>query len=117
VDLLETEPERPWTVSDLARRAGLSTRALQYGFAAQTGLSPMAYLRDVRLRRAHADLQAEAALRSSATPPVAFPARGTPGLGVAGIASRWGFTNFGRFAAAYRARYGHPPSDTLRRMR
>jgi AraC-like DNA-binding protein len=135
VDLLEAEPERPWMVGDLARQVGLSTRALQYGFAAQAGLSPMAYLRDVRLRRAHADLQAEAAQRAAtgpppgvlsrsaptlgtpppATPPPATPPPATPGLGVAGIASRWGFTNFGRFAAAYRARYGHPPSKTLHR--
>jgi transcriptional regulator GlxA family with amidase domain len=107
VGLLEAEPDLPWTVGDLARRAGLSTRALQYGFAAQTGLSPMAYLREVRLRRADADLRAEAGLRAA----------GGTSQGVAGIASRWGFTNFGRFAAAYRARYGHPPSETLRGVR
>ena len=99
VELLEAEPDTPWTVGDLASRVGLSTRALQYGFAAQTGVSPMAYLRQVRLQRADADLRA---------------ADGTE-RGVASIASRWGFTNFGRFAAAYRARYGHPPSQTLRR--
>ncbi|WP_278258467.1 helix-turn-helix domain-containing protein [Nocardioides convexus] len=29
-------------------------------------------------------------------------------------ASRWGFTHLGRFAAAYRGRYGVAPSDTLR---
>ena len=105
VDLLEAEPELPWTVVDLARRVGLSTRALQYGFAAQAGRSPMAYLRQVRLQRADADLRAAA---------------GTPlaaGRGVASIASRWGFTNFGRFAAAYRARYGRTPSETLREAR
>jgi AraC-like DNA-binding protein len=102
VDLLEAEPGQPWTVTDLARRVGLSTRALQYGFAARTGQSPMAYLRQVRLQRADADLRTEAAAGTGA------------GQGVAHIASRWGFTNFGRFAAAYRARYGHPPSETLR---
>jgi AraC-like DNA-binding protein len=101
VDLLEAEPGLPWTVGDLARQAGLSTRALQYGFATRTGLSPMAYLRQVRLQRADADLRAaDAADR-----------------GVAGIASRWGFTNFGRFAAAYRARYGRTPSQALGRAR
>jgi AraC-like DNA-binding protein len=101
VDLLEAEPGLPWTVADLARRVGLSTRALQYGFAAQAGLSPMAYLRQVRLQRADADLRA---------------ADGAD-TGVASIASRWGFTNFGRFAAAYRARYGCTPSQTLRGAR
>ena len=65
----------------------------------------MAYLRQVRLQRADADLRA-----ASGTPLAA-------GRGVASIASRWGFTNFGRFAAAYRARYGHAPSETLRHTR
>ena len=105
MDLLEAEPELPWTVVDLARRVGLSTRALQYGFAAQAGRSPMAYLRQVRLQRADADL------RAAAGPPLAA------GPGVASIASRWGFTNFGRFAAAYRARYGCSPSETLHQAR
>jgi transcriptional regulator GlxA family with amidase domain len=59
----------------------------------------MAYLRQVRLQRADADLRA---------------ADGSD-RGVASIASRWGFTNFGRFAAAYRERYGHTPSETLHR--
>lgn len=51
-----------------------STRALQYGFAAQAGMSTMAYLRQVRLQRADADLRA---------------ADGSD-RGVARIASRWG---------------------------
>ena len=96
VDRLEAEPGRAWTVGDLARGVGLSTRALQYGFAAEVGTSPMAYLRQVRLQRADADLRAADGDAS-----------------VARIASRWGFTNFGRFAAAYRARYGCAPSATL----
>ena len=30
------------------------------------------------------------------------------------IAARWGFTHRGRFAAAYRNRYGQSPATTLR---
>jgi AraC-like DNA-binding protein len=30
-------------------------------------------------------------------------------------AYRYGFTHAGRFAAIYRARYGEPPTETLRR--
>ncbi|WP_363094775.1 helix-turn-helix domain-containing protein, partial [Pseudonocardia sp. 73-21] len=41
---------------------------------------------------------------------VADPARRS----VADIASHWGFTHLGRFAAAYRERYGCVPSETLR---
>ena len=98
VDLMEAEPEAPWTVHDLARRVGVTSRGLQGGFARHIGRPPMAYLRDVRLRRAHGDLR------------VADPARQT----VADIAGRWGFTHLGRFGAAYRERYGVPPSMTLR---
>jgi transcriptional regulator GlxA family with amidase domain len=58
----------------------------------------MAYLRRVRLARAHAGLRD------------ADPGRHT----VAEIAGRWGFTHLGRFAEAYRERYGRPPSETLR---
>ena len=32
---------------------------------------------------------------------------------VPAVAARWGFTNPGRFAAAYRQAYGRQPSDTL----
>lgn len=96
VELLETAPEQPWTVTDLARRVGVSTRGLQAGFARHVGVAPMAYLRQVRLARAHEDLQA------------ADPAR----CSVADVAVRWGFVHFGRFAAAYRTRYGCPPSET-----
>ncbi|MFP5070229.1 helix-turn-helix domain-containing protein [Pseudonocardia nantongensis] len=35
---------------------------------------------------------------------------GDTGLSVSEIAARWGFSSASRFAAAYRRRYGHPPS-------
>jgi AraC-like DNA-binding protein len=100
VHLIEAEPHLPLTVGELARRCHISTRALQQGFVRHMGMSPMTYLRRVRLRRAHQELLA-------ADPSVAT---------VAGIARRWGFTNSGRFAAAHIARYGETPADTLRRQ-
>lgn len=96
---VEERPEHPWTPADLARQVGLSPRGLTDGFARHLGLSPMAHVRAVRLARAHADLVA-------ADPEV---------TSVALIASRWGFTHFGRFAAAHRHRYGEHPSATLQR--
>lgn len=98
VELLETRPEEPWTVTDLAAEVGLRSRALQEGFVRHVGRPPMSYLRDVRLRRVHADLTA------------ADPARHSVGE----LAGRWGFTHLGRFAAVYRERYGRAPSATLR---
>ncbi|WP_306206996.1 AraC family transcriptional regulator [Actinoplanes sp. RD1] len=98
VDAIHDEPERPYTVGEIAEIAGVSVRSLQEGFRRHLDCAPMTYLQQVRLTRAH-----EALLRED-------PARTT----VAAVAHRWGFAHLGRFASAYRARYGMSPSDTLR---
>lgn len=99
IDIIETEAHLPLTISALAARSYVSVRSLQQGFRAHIGTTPMAYLREVRLRRAHQDLE------------TSDPSVDT----VASIAFRWGFANLGRFAAAYAARYGELPAITLRR--
>ncbi|OJF11656.1 AraC family transcriptional regulator [Couchioplanes caeruleus] len=98
MDAVQDEPERPYTVADLARIAGVSVRSLQEGFRRHAGCTPMAYLHQVRLTRAHETLCSE------------DPASAT----VAAVAHRWGFAHLGRFASAYRARFGVCPSQTLR---
>ena len=52
VEVLEEHPERPWTVEDLARLAGLSRTQFNRLFARQTGLSPVRFLIRVRVDRA-----------------------------------------------------------------
>ena len=99
IECIEADPAAPQTIADLALVAGTSARSLQAAFADHLGLSPMAYLRRVRLARAHEDLQAGVS---------------GDGQSVADIAFRWGFGHVPRFAAAYRERYGVPPSQTLR---
>ena len=96
---IHDEPEKPFTVADLAAIAGMSVRSLQEGFRRHLGCTPMAYLQQERLLRAHETLRRADPLR----------------ITVAAIAHRWGFAHLGRFASAYRARFGEPPSDTLRR--
>ena len=66
---------------------------LQQGFRDHIGMSPTAYLRRVRLARAHDQLH-----RGEGT--------------VAEVAYRWGFTHLGRFATAYASIYGVTPSTT-----
>ena len=101
VEIIEAEPHLPLRVSSLAARSHVSARTLQQGFQRHMGVSPMSYLRQVRLRRAHQDLlQSDPSLET-----------------VESIALRWGFTNPGRFAAAHAARYGENPAQTLRRSR
>ncbi|WP_368679868.1 AraC family transcriptional regulator (plasmid) [Rhodococcus opacus] len=97
LDAMHAYPEEAWTVRGLAELVGVSVRTLQDGFARYVGISPVTYLRDLRLERAHQDLiQADA--RHDA---------------VADVAYRWGFRHLGRFAADYRRRYGQSPSQTL----
>jgi AraC-like DNA-binding protein len=98
LDAMCDEPERAFTVTDLAALGGMSVRSLQEGFRRHVGCTPMSHLQQVRLTRVHE------ALRQ------ADPTRTT----VAAIAHRWGFAHLGRFASAYRARFDEPPSETLR---
>lgn len=97
-EIMHDRAAEPLSVRDVARMTGLSTRGLQAAFRHHLDLTPMEYLRRVRLERAHADLM------------TADPAVTT----VAHLAHRWGFTHVGRFAARYRARYGSSPSSALR---
>ncbi|UED85476.1 AraC family transcriptional regulator [Streptomyces profundus] len=96
--LIEEHPDHPHTLTDLATAARVSPRALQEAFRAHLDTTPLGYLREVRLRHAHQDLLTAASDRSAT---------------VSDIAHHWGFSNLGRFAAQYRQRYGHPPSETL----
>jgi AraC-like DNA-binding protein len=99
VELIEDEAHLPLTVSAIAAHCHVSVRSLQQDFRRYVGTSPMAYLREVRLRRAHQSL-----LESDPS-----------ATSVASVASHWGFTNLGRFAAAHAARYDELPAATLRR--
>lgn len=51
-DLLERQPNRPWTLLDLSRTTGLSPSHLADRFSREIGLPPHRYLLQVRLERA-----------------------------------------------------------------
>lgn len=98
IDLMEAHPKQALTTDELARSLSVGVRTLQEGFRRYIGCSPMAYLRDVRLQRIHDVLST-----------------GSPGAdSVTEVALDWGFFHLGRFAAAYRAKFGESPSQTLR---
>ncbi|MFI1468986.1 helix-turn-helix domain-containing protein [Streptomyces wuyuanensis] len=99
VAYIDAHAEGPVALSDIAAAAGVSARALQYGFRRHHGTSPMGYLRRVRLERAHRELQAAAP---------------SDGETVAEIAARWGWGKPGNFSVVYRRAYGVSPSKTLR---
>ncbi|MFH8749128.1 AraC family transcriptional regulator [Streptomyces rimosus] len=97
LDAIQSCPEHPFDTAELAAVARVSVRWLQEGFRRHVGMSPMAYLRDVRLNRVRDELR-----------------RAGPGeLSVGEVAYRWGFVHLGRFARSYRERFGETPSQTL----
>lgn len=101
LDAMHAEPWRQFTARDLATVAGVGVRVLQESFRQHVGMSPLTYLRRLRLDGVHAELT-----------------RADPWqVNVSEVAYRWGFTHLGRFAGAYRTRYGVPPSQTLRETR
>ena len=99
VAYIDDHAAEPIGLAEIAAAARLGTRTVQEAFRRHLDTTPVAYLRRVRLERAHRDLRA------------ADPVAGTT---VAEIAARWGFAHHGRFAALYQESYGHSPSHTLR---
>ena len=81
-------------VADIAAAAFVTVRAVQLAFRRYLDTTPLAYLRQVRLERAHQELLE------------ADPDRTT----ITAIAADWRFTNASRFSAYYRAAYGVPPT-------
>ena len=98
IDAMHANPDRPFTPTALAHIAGSSVRSLQESFRRHIGLTPLQYLRQVRLEQAHHDLTNSDPTHTTVTD----------------IASHWGFTHLGRFATTYRTKYGQSPSHTLR---
>lgn len=99
VEFIEANAQLPIGITDIAESARIGVRGLQYNFRRYRGCTPLEYLRRARLAGAHRDLVA---------------GDPTNGDAVVLIATRWGFTNPGRFSVEYRRCYGRSPSETLR---
>jgi AraC-like DNA-binding protein len=99
LEYIEERPAEIETVADIASMVGLSVRALDDGFRRFVGTPPMTYLRNLRITRAHEELMTADPFTTTAS----------------AVARKWGFGHYGRFAADYRRRFGHKPSETLRR--
>jgi AraC-like DNA-binding protein len=99
VAFIDDHAGEPIGLTEIAAAARIGARTVQEAFRRHLDTTPMAYLRRVRLERAHKELE------------VTDPAGGRT---VAEIAARWGFAHAGRFAAIYQDSYGLAPSATLR---
>jgi len=97
-DHIDTNLRENLRLEELASVGGVSIRSLHALFRSNLGTTPRRYILDQRLDRVHDDLIATSGPTT-----------------VGAVSTRWGFTHLGRFASAYRNRFGEAPSETLRR--
>jgi AraC-like DNA-binding protein len=97
---IDAHLEEPLTLGRLCAVAGVGGRSLQQAFLSRRGMSPMRFVVERRLHRAHARLSGSGRRDS-----------------VSAVALECGFGHLGRFGTLYREVYGEPPSQTLRRRR
>ena len=93
-EYMRAHVDEPIGVPALCEATSASRRNLQYAFGEALGMSPVAYLRVMRLNRVRRDLLRE------------------PGLAIGEVAARWGFWHLPRFAGDYRGFFGELPSAT-----
>jgi transcriptional regulator GlxA family with amidase domain len=98
MEFIEANAAQPISLEDIAASARVSPRSLQLGFRTHLRSTPMAVLREVRVRRTREDLLAA-----------------VPSDTVSDIAALWGFAHAGRFAIQYAKTFGEAPSETLKK--
>lgn len=100
-DLLEQFMQSHWheplTVESVANACGVSVRSVFAQFKRRRGVSPMAYLRDLRLENARRRLMS------------------SPDVSVMDVALACGFSSLGHFARRFREKFGELPSTTVAR--
>jgi AraC-like DNA-binding protein len=96
--LLDTSAsERETSMTQLARRSGLSVRQLRHRFTEELGINPSAYLRWRRLRRAVESIERGASLTQAAL--------------------EGGFADGAHFSRVFQAQFGMAPSQALSAVR
>lgn len=100
-DLMLSQTDEPLSILQLCSRIGASRRKLNYCFHDVLGITPVKYLRAVRLNGVRRDLKAIQDMRT----------------GVQDVAARWGFWHLGQFSLDYKRQFGELPSTTLRTAR
>jgi AraC-like DNA-binding protein len=99
-DYIEANWDQPITVEALAAATGASARSIFHVFKESRGYSPMAFLKQVRLRQARRMLM--------------MPG---PDASVTTVAIACGFSNLGHFAKDYDRMFGELPSVTRNRAK
>ena len=99
-EFIEASWNETITMTKLMEITGVSARTIFKAFQRNRGYTPMAFAKQVRLRRAKATLSK--------------PEHNTT---VTGVAFACGFSNLGHFAKDYRDSFGELPSETLDRQK
>lgn len=99
VDIVRAEPSQPLSIAGLCQQMQVSRRTLQYCFQSVVGLSPLAYLRMLKLNGVRRGLRNVSG----------------PHARVTQIATTWGFEHLGQFSKDYHRLFGELPSATLQR--
>ncbi|MCJ8304953.1 helix-turn-helix domain-containing protein [Shewanella sp.] len=101
IDYLQVYAARLPSIQMLCEIADLSERSLEYGFQEYLNVTPIRYLRLVRLNGARVDLLSVIGTR----------------VKVADIALKWGFLELGRFSGEYKKMFKELPSETMSNIR
>ena len=86
------------SLEDIVSASNVPERTLLDAFKKFRGISPMQFLKMIRLQSAREELLDKKSSKN-----------------LTDVAHHWGFNHTGRFSIDYKARYGESPSDTLRK--
>ena len=90
--------EETMTIQDIVEKFNITEKTLQNSFKSLFGITPKRFMNLLKLNRAHEELQlSDMQIRN-----------------VSDIATKWGFSHFGRFAKEYQSLFGILPSETLK---
>lgn len=90
--------DRPIRMADLCNHTKMSERNLRYIFRELVGLSPIKFVKNLKLNKVRKDL-------------FNIP----PHTEINVIANKWGFSHSGQFAADYKRLFGEYPSETMKK--
>jgi transcriptional regulator GlxA family with amidase domain len=97
-DFMRANAAAPIRMEQVAAAAGCSVRTLDAVYRRFRDTTPLAALHAIRLEQVSAELN-----------------HSVTGASIREVSRRFGFTNPGRFAAAYRRRFGEGPAEAAKR--
>lgn len=99
IDFINERLKEKISIQDLCGALGVSERTLQYAFKENFGVSPINYMRAIRLNKVYQGLL-----------------QATDGATtISDLARTWGFNHMSQFTADYKKHFGELPSETLAR--